>query len=163
MLNWPKPTTVKDLQRFLGFPTTTARFIRNCSSTTTPLSALTSQKNSTIQWTDTALTAFETFKLLFTSAPILRQPNPTLLFFLEVDAAEVGVGAVLSQRVGPPPKLHPCGLSSKKLSPAERNYDVKNRELLAIKLTIEEWRHWLIKRELITHSLSLPTTAIWST
>lgn len=42
------------------------------------------------------LTAFETLKRLFTSARFLRQPDPTLPFVLEVDASEVGVGAVLS-------------------------------------------------------------------
>ncbi len=38
---------------------------------------------------------------------------------------------------------HPCAFFSKKLSPAEQNYDIGNRELLAIKLALEEWRHWL--------------------
>ncbi|KAI2644849.1 Transposon Tf2-9 polyprotein [Labeo rohita] len=42
-----------------------------------------------------------------------------------------------------PPLLHPCAFYSRKLSPAEQNYDVGNRELLAIKLALEEWRHWL--------------------
>ncbi len=32
---------------------------------------------------------------------------------------------------------------SHRLSPAERNYDIGNRELLAVKLALEEWRHWL--------------------
>jgi hypothetical protein len=107
------------------------------------LSQLSPVKSHTLQWTDTPLTAFETLKCLFTCAPILRQPDPTLPFVLEVDASEVGVGTVLSQRVGTPPKLLPCGFFSKKLSPAERNYDIGNRELLAIKLAIEEWCHLL--------------------
>ncbi|XP_014033778.1 uncharacterized mitochondrial protein AtMg00860-like [Salmo salar] len=105
VLNWPKHTTIKELQLFLGFSNYYCWFIQNCSSTTAPLSALTSQINWYLQWTDTALTAFETLKCLFTSAPILRQPDPTLAFVLEVDASEV---------------------FSKKLSPAERNYDVGN-------------------------------------
>ncbi|KAL0146623.1 hypothetical protein M9458_057963 [Cirrhinus mrigala] len=42
-----------------------------------------------------------------------------------------------------PPLLHPCAFYSRKLSPVEQNYDVGNRELLAIKLALEEWRHWL--------------------
>jgi len=50
---------------------------------------------------------------------------------------------VLSQQQGNPAKLHPCAFFSRKLSPAERNYDIGNRELLAIKLALEEWRHWL--------------------
>ncbi|KAL0179865.1 hypothetical protein M9458_025307, partial [Cirrhinus mrigala] len=54
-----------------------------------------------------------------------------------------GVGAVLSQRQGQPSKTYPCAFYSHKLSPAEKNYDVGNRELLAMKLALEEWRHWL--------------------
>ncbi|XP_051752594.1 uncharacterized protein LOC127514149 [Ctenopharyngodon idella] len=50
---------------------------------------------------------------------------------------------MLSQQQGNPAKLHPCAAFSRKLSPAERNYDIGNRELLAIKLVLEEWRHWL--------------------
>lgn len=53
------------------------------------------------------------------------------------------VGAILSQRVGTPSKSHICAFFSRKLSPAERNYDVGNRELLSVKLALEEWRHWL--------------------
>ncbi|KAJ8004563.1 hypothetical protein DPEC_G00137580, partial [Dallia pectoralis] len=64
-------------------------------------------------------------------------------FIVEVDASEIGVGAVLSQRQGEPPKSRPCAFFSKKLNPAEQNYDVGNRELLAVKLALEEWRHWL--------------------
>ncbi|KAK3530527.1 hypothetical protein QTP86_027891 [Hemibagrus guttatus] len=44
---------------------------------------------------------------------------------------------------GEPPVIHPCAFFSKKLSPVEQNYDIGNRELLAIKLALEEWRHWL--------------------
>lgn len=31
----------------------------------------------------------------------------------------------------------------KKLSPTERNYDIGKHELLAVKLALEEWHHWL--------------------
>ena len=49
--NWPKPTTVKELQRFIVFSNFYRRFIPNFSSTATPLTALTSQKTQTLQWT----------------------------------------------------------------------------------------------------------------
>ena len=62
---------------------------------------------------------------------------------MEVDASDSGVGAVLSQRSASDNKIHLCAFLSRKLSPAERNYDVGNRELLAVKLAVEEWRHWL--------------------
>ncbi|XP_032364699.1 uncharacterized protein LOC116679100 [Etheostoma spectabile] len=72
-----------------------------------------------------------------------HHPDSALQFVVEVDASSSGVGAVLSQRSTSDQKLHPCAFMSKKLSPAEQNYDVGNRELLAVKLALDEWRHWL--------------------
>ncbi|CAJ0943660.1 unnamed protein product [Ranitomeya imitator] len=62
---------------------------------------------------------------------------------VEVDASEIGAGAVLSQRDSDGSLMKPCAFFSRKFSPAERNYDVGNRELLAVKWAFEEWRHWL--------------------
>lgn len=58
------------------------------------------------------------------------------------DASNTGVGAVLSQR-NSEGKTHPCAFFSKRLSLAEANYDVGERQLLAVKLELEEWKHWL--------------------
>ncbi|KAK3527972.1 hypothetical protein QTP86_013081 [Hemibagrus guttatus] len=82
-------------------------------------------------------------KQAFTTAPLLVHPDPELPFIVEVDASTTGVGAVLSQQQGNPRKLHPCAFFLRKLNPAEVNYDIGNRELLAVKLALEEWRHWL--------------------
>ncbi|KAL2077728.1 hypothetical protein ACEWY4_027232 [Coilia grayii] len=108
VVEWPRPSTRRELQRFLGFANFYRRFIRNYSTT-----------------------------------PILRQPDPNEQFIVEVDASDVGVGAVLSQRSADDRKVHPCAFFSHRLSTAERNYDVGDRELLAVKLALEEWRHWL--------------------
>lgn len=62
---------------------------------------------------------------------------------VEVDASQTGMGAVLSQQQGSPARLHPCVLFSRKLSQAEQNCNTGNQELLIIKLTLEEWHHWL--------------------
>jgi len=74
---------------------------------------------------------------------VLIQPDPAKQFILEVDASDSGVGAVLSQQLDSDQRIHPCAFFSHRLSPAEQNYDVGDRELLAIKLALEEWRHWL--------------------
>ncbi len=50
---------------------------------------------------------------------------------------------MISQRSPTDDRMHPCAFLSHRLSPAERNYDIGNRELLAVKLALEEWRHWL--------------------
>lgn len=47
---------------------------------------------------------------------------------------------MLSQQFGETPCLQPYAYYSKKLTPAKQNYDISNRELLAIKLSLEEWR-----------------------
>lgn len=140
--DWPAPENRKQLQRFLGFANFYRRFIRNYSRVVAPLTCLTST-NRIFQWSSEAQQAFQELKQRFVSAPILVQPDPNLQFIVEVDASDSGVGAVLSQRSTSDQKLHPCAFFSRRLSPAERNYDVGDRELLAVKLALEEWRHWL--------------------
>lgn len=79
----------------------------------------------------------------FNSAPILQVSDPDLQLVVEVDASDIGVVAILSQRSASDQKLHPCAAFSHRMSPAEQNYDIGNRELLAVNLALEEWRHWL--------------------
>ncbi len=142
VVDWPTPDSRKALQRFLGFANFYRRFIRNFSQLAAPLTALTSTKTA-FRWSEAAEAAFTNLKSRFVSAPILIAPDPTRQFVVEVDASEVGVGAVLSQRSSSDDKMHPCAYFSHRLSSAEHNYDIGNRELLAVKLALEEWRHWL--------------------
>jgi hypothetical protein len=72
-----------------------------------------------------------------------------LAFIVEVYASEAGIGAVLSQRSGTSLKLRPCAFFLRKLSPAERNYDVGDGDI--------------VLRRLSTLSSSGLTTLIWST
>ncbi|KAI2659925.1 Transposon Tf2-9 polyprotein [Labeo rohita] len=142
VVDWPSPDSRKALQRFLGFANFYRRFIRNYSQLAAPLTALTSPRMA-FRWSDAAEAAFANLKRRFVSAPILVTPDPSRQFVVEVDASEVGVGAVLSQRSPSDDKMHPCAFFSHRLSSAESNYDIGNRELLAVKLALEEWRHWL--------------------
>lgn len=82
--------------------------------------------------------AFTQLKTAFTSAPILKHPDPTKPFTGEVDTSESGVGALLSQCFGERSKLHPVAFFSRKPRPAEQNYDIGNWELFTVKLALEE-------------------------
>lgn len=139
--DWSRPEDGKQLKRFLGFSNFYRRFIRDYSRVAAPLTALTSSKRRFV-WDAAAETAFPSLKERFTTAPILVLPDSGRPFVVEVDASDLRVGAVLSQRAADN-KLHPCTFFSRRLSSTERNYDVGNRELLAVKLALEEWRHWL--------------------
>ncbi len=139
---WPVPETRKALQRFLGFANFYRRFIRDFGQVAAPLTALTSTKVP-FTWSAQAQEAFDNLKSRFISAPVLSTPDSERQFIVEVDASDVGVGAVLSQRSSRDGKVHPCAYFSHRLNPAERNYDIGNRELLAVRLALGEWRHWL--------------------
>uniref|UniRef100_A0A8C1YSB8 Gypsy retrotransposon integrase-like protein 1 n=1 Tax=Cyprinus carpio TaxID=7962 RepID=A0A8C1YSB8_CYPCA len=154
VLNWPEPTTLKELQRFLGFANFYRRFIRNFSTVVAPLTSMVKKGAHRLQWSESTHQAFQTLKQRFSNAPILCHPDPSLPFIVEVDASNTGIGAILSQRPDPAAKLHPCAFYSRKLNSAERNYSVGDRELLAMKAAFEEWRHWL---EGATHPFTVLT------
>ena len=143
VVEWPRPASVKQLQRFLGFANFYRRFIRGFSALAAPLTALTKGTLPSFVWSEAAEGSFADLKRRFTSAPVLVHPDAEAPFIVEVDASEGAVGAVLSQRSRGDNKVHPCAFFSRRLSPAERNYDVGNRELLGVKLALEEWRQWL--------------------
>ncbi|XP_036820925.1 uncharacterized protein LOC118944680 [Oncorhynchus mykiss] len=130
------------LQRFLGFVNFYCCFIRSYSTLASHLSALIVPKVS-FMWFRAGDRAFRDLKHRFTTAPILVNPDPSHQFVVEADASDVRVGAVLSQRSALDLKLHPCTFFSHSLNTTERNYDVGNRELFAVKIALEEYRHWL--------------------
>ncbi|KAI2660329.1 Transposon Ty3-I Gag-Pol polyprotein [Labeo rohita] len=126
------PGTVKELQGFLGFANLYRRFIKNYSLIMAPLTSLLWGKPKNLAWNPTAHEAFHQLKTIFCTTPHYTIPTPN-----------TRIGVVLSQAAGEPPLLHPCAYYARKLSPVEQNYDVGNWEVLAIKLALEEWRHWL--------------------
>ena len=91
-------------------------------------------------------------KTIMCQKPILRQPNYDDPFFLLTDASAYGVGAVLSQEGETNPRskkpfLHPIAYYSSTFIPAERNYDIYERELLAVLKSLEHWRPHLAATE----------------
>lgn len=96
VLNWPQPSTLKELQWFLGFANFYRWFIRNFSTVTSPLMSMVIKGNHHLIWSPTALQSFQQLKEHFVTAPILHHPNPDLPFLVEVDASSSGLRAILS-------------------------------------------------------------------
>lgn len=142
VLEWPASEDKKSVQCFVGFANFYRKFKKNFSGILASITQLTKQ-HIPFKWTPEAQAAFKQLKTLFTSAPILKHPDPALAYVPEVDASENAVGAILSERQVAKSLLHPIAFFPRKLSSSERNYDVGDRELLAIKAALEEWRYLL--------------------
>ena len=135
--DWPAPTTVKQTRGFLGFGNFYRRFIRGFSNLAKPLNDLL-KKDHKFEWTDTCQQTFDELKKRFTEEPVLMMPDQTKPFQIETDTSKYATGAVLTQ-LDSNGDRHPISFISKTFSPAERNYEIYDRELLAIIRALEEW------------------------
>lgn len=142
IVNWKTFRCIKDVQAFLGFANFYRRFIHGYSKIVAPLSNLTrkDQKFFIFPWTTDGLEqrVFENLKKVFTNAPILTHFDPDKEIWLEIDTSDYVVAAILSQR-GEDGELHPVAFLSKKMSPQECNYEIYDKEPLAIVRAFEEW------------------------
>jgi RNase H-like domain found in reverse transcriptase len=100
------------------------------------------KKDSKWSWGEHKQQAFNGLKKCFTSTPILLFVNDDLPYRMEADSSDVARGAVLSQKSPEDDKWHPITFYSKSLTPVERNYEIHNKEMLAIIWALEEWRHF---------------------
>ena len=139
--DWPVPTTKRRVQSFLGLTNYLRKFVVNFATLAIPLQRLCGKKVPFV-WDADCQNAFESLKSAISSAPVLAHTNPQAPFLVETDASDFALGCVLSQ-LDPDGNPRPCAYYSRSLSPAERNYSVFDKELLAIKTAFEEWRHYL--------------------
>ena len=94
-------------------------------------------------WTAKHERSFAALKGLLTQAPVLSLPDQTLPYSVFTDASNVALGAVLAQEHSDG-VFHPVAYYSRKLTPAELNYAVHDKELLAVKDALLEWKHYLL-------------------
>jgi hypothetical protein len=140
VLSWPTPKTVKDIQAFLGFANFYRRFIRSYSKIITPITRLL-RKNVPFEWDDNCDKAFNTLKTAFTTAPILTHYSPDQPVIIETDASDFAIAAIISHPDKDNPKLlRPIAYHSRKLTPAELNYEIYDKEMLAIVEALKIWR-----------------------
>jgi transposase InsO family protein len=141
ILDWPEPASVRDVQIFIGFANFYRRFIRGFSTIAAPLTRLL-QKDRTFVFDDLARQAFQQLKHAFTTAPVLAHFHPDRPSTIETDASDFAIAAVLSQPDADG-VLHPVAFYSRKLTAAELNYEIYDKEMLAIITAIKEWRAYL--------------------
>ena len=130
---------------FLGFTNFYWQSIHHYSELAIPLQSLTTNKaKETFNGlTEATKQAFNQLELAFTTAPVLWHFDPLLLSTLITDASDYAFAAILLQS-DTKQLLHPVSYYSPKFSPAEINYEIHNKELLAIVDSLRDMRTWLI-------------------
>ena len=136
VLNWPLPRDAKEVRVFLGLTGYYRRFVKGYGLISKPLTDLT--KKNGFLWNEEAQSAFEKLKLALTTVPVLQLPNFLEPFTVECDASSAGVGAILLQ------SEHPIAFFSKGFSFSNRLKSTYDRELLALVLALQKWRHYLM-------------------
>ena len=138
---WPPPKMVKAVCALLSFCNFYRKFIPNSSNLVVPLTAL-MRKGVIWTWSAEQQSAFSILLSLFQTAPMLQLPDVARPFVVMTDASLIASGGILMQWDSNG-DLHPCAYLSQTFSPAERNYDIYNQELLAVIHALEHWRHYL--------------------
>ena len=132
----PKPTTLKDLQTFLGMVQYLSKFLPRIAEITEPLRDL-MKKHAPYAWGPEHNQAFDNIKREIVQAPILKYYDMKKEKVLQTDASIKGLGACLLQ------DGHPVYFASKSLQDAECGYVAIELDTLAVAWAMEKFHHFL--------------------
>ena len=135
------PTTIKELQRFLGLINYYRRFIPRAAHHLFHLFEALKTKPKRLEWNSNRQNSFEAIKDALAKATMLNHPRPEASLALTTDASDIAIGGVLEQRG--PSGWEPLGFYSTKLNGSQRNWPPFDRELLAAFKGIRHFRHML--------------------
>jgi len=141
VVEWLTPKYVKDVQKFLGLANYYHRFIEGFASIARPLHDMV-KKDKKWEWTEKQENTFKELKERFTKEPVLAAPDIDKKMRMEVGASDYVMGGVLSMECEDG-LWRPVAFLSKSLNETERNYEIYDKEMLAIVRGLEAWRHLL--------------------
>ena len=141
VLEWPTPKCVKDVQKFLGLANYYRRFIEGFAMVARPLHNMV-KKDKRWEWTKKQEEVFKELKKRFTEEPVLAASDIDKKMRMEVDASDYVTEGILSMECGDG-LWRPVAFLSKSLNETERNYEIYDKEMLAIIRGLEAWRHLL--------------------
>ena len=144
---WPKPTSTRSVQQFLGFANYYRRFIKDFAQIAKPLHQLT-ERGIAFSWSKDCEDFFNVLRDCLSGAPLLVFPNFNKPFILDTDASDIGIGAVLSQ-ADEEGRERVVAYGSRLLSKSERKYCVTRRELLAVVVFTKQFRPYLFGHKFV--------------
>jgi len=142
---------LRQARGFLGVAGYHCMFVKNFSTIAAPITCLTG-KDVPFEWGPKQLEAQNKIIHAITHAPVLVKPDPSQQFELEVDASQIGTGAILYQWDPPtmkpngkekPGPRRPVGFHSQKFTTTKQNYPIYDCEFLGIMRGLRCWSHLL--------------------
>ena len=100
------------------------------------------KKDQKWKWTEKQEEVFRELKGRFTREPVLAAPDLDKKMRMEVNASDYAIEEALLME-GEDGKWRLVAFLSKSLNKTERNYEIHNKEMLAIIRRLESWRHLL--------------------
>lgn len=128
---WTKPQTVKQLRGFLCLTGYYRHYNRGYNMSAQALAELLRKEG--FHWLDTTIHSFDQLKVALTSAHVLRLPDFSKEFVVDVDALSMGISVVFMQ------DFHPIAFIIKSLSPRCQSLSVYEKVFLAIKFVVCQW------------------------
>ena len=139
--NFPVPKTPRMVRSFMGMAGWYRRFVPEFATMSAPITD-SLKKGTKFKFTQEAVEAFKKLKDAMSSAPVLINPDFTKHFFIQCDASNRGIGAVLFQK-DEEGYEHPIYFHSQKLNSAQCNYTVTEKECLAVVTAIQKFRPYV--------------------
>ena len=153
---WQTPQNHHEVMSIMGLANFYRKFVNNFSKRTKYLTDVMSSAEK-FEWTERQQHQFEDIKAALTTYPTLRLPKREGQFRVHTDASDFAIGAVLEQEDVETKEIQPVAYYSAKLHGAQLNYPTHIKELLAIVMSLENWRQYLEGRpfEVYTDHYSL--------
>lgn len=143
--NLDRPKTVHQLRQFLGIVNYQRKFVKNCSTTAKPLSAVTGLPGKTVlKWTNEMVSSFEQLKADLQEDITLAFPDygaDAAPLSIWVDASATGAGACLTQEQAGQTRF--IAFASMTFSSAQRNYSTTGRELAALRWGVKTFHSFV--------------------
>ena len=121
---WPRPRNITDIQAFLGLANYNRKFVEGYSRLALPLTSLT-KKDTRFIWTEKQERAFQQLKQACIQSPTLMLFDTKKPVQVETDASDLAMSACLTQEHNG--KIHPKAYFSGKMTPAEQNYEIYDK------------------------------------
>lgn len=138
---YPRPTSPRELQRFLGLVNYYRTFINNCARVQEPLTRL-CRKGVKFVWEEEQERAFAACKEALLGEKVLRLPDFRRRFVIYTDASDEALGAILSQE-DDSGKEYVVQYASRTLTSAERKYSISEKECLGIVYAVEHFQYYV--------------------